>query len=112
MLAFEIDVGGHKLDRSKDRDLALVSAGWTILRFRADHARSAEYFTKAFRIAEKLVPGFQCPSEFPATTRSQYRVVIRCPEFPAGLSVNDPNDPAITELRTRREHGHPTTTVG
>jgi len=99
MIAFEIDVGGHKLDRSLERDMRAVSYGWTIFRFRADLASDPSYFLKAMRIAEKAVPDFKCPDE-PPTGRRCYGVVIRCAEHPTGLRVHNPNDPALVLLRS------------
>lgn len=110
-VAFEIDVGSHKLQRSLARDLRLVEQGWTILRFRVENAAHPHYFGHAFRIAEQLIPDFKCPDEYPLPRRKPYRVVIRCPEYPTGLSVNYPNDVILQRLAATRRYGLPSPIV-
>lgn len=100
LVAFEPDVGSHKLQRAASRDAALVAKGWTIFRFRCDEAVGPEYFTHAIAIAAQVVPDLQIPHHRPARA-SKYRVVIRCPENPAGFEVRDTNDPILKTLALR-----------
>lgn len=100
-VAFEVDTGSSKLERSAKRDAALVGDGWTIFRIRYDSARDTAFFRRLFRVAEKCIPDFDCPDKAPALARNKYRVVIRCPENPSGFHANGPDDPALIELAAR-----------
>jgi len=108
--AFEPDVGGHKLERSLNRDAALVRQGWTIFRFRCDKAASPDYFLHAISIAAQIIPNLQGTREFPPARK--YGVVIRCPENPAGLRVYHPDDAALKSLALRISDRLPPAKVG
>ena len=102
--AIEVDTGGHKAERAAKRDAWIVGQGWTILRTRYDTAKSPAYFARLLRIAEKLIPDFQCPEETPATSSHCYGVLIRCAEDPAGFEVNGPDDPLLALLAPNLRH--------
>jgi very-short-patch-repair endonuclease len=100
-LCLELD-NGTKERETERRDALVVAQGWTVVRFNCAAGLHAGYYARAIRVAAKLVPGFECPDELPADAGRRYRVLVRCPEAPAGLHVHGPDDPALARLAAAR----------